>query len=123
MRIYRSNQKTVLELEENEFNLVAHLIIQCHHQVKDKMEKPLASELSEKIQRFLWTVPEIPKQTDTDMEFDRLKAQSARIINAKRNLFIGEPYKSPMKDHKRNTWRRLCKMQDQNIKEVAALFG
>lgn len=55
MIIYRHNHKDriVLELEENEFVLIAYLIEKSHHQFKDKIKEPLDSKLNEKVQEFI----------------------------------------------------------------------
>ncbi len=54
MIIYKHDFKdrTVLELEENELNLIAFLIEKSHQKHKDKLKEPLSSKMHEKIQAF-----------------------------------------------------------------------
>lgn len=58
-----------------------------------------------------------------ELEFDKLRAIAKRITNAKHYLFTGKPYTSDMKPNKYQTYRKLCKMGDKNMQQVAELFS
>ena len=55
MKIHHHKYKNriVLELEKHELILIAHLIEQCHDRLKDKMKKPLSSDIHKKLQEFI----------------------------------------------------------------------
>lgn len=58
-----------------------------------------------------------------EIQFDNLREIAKRIIDAKHYLFAGKPYASDMKANKEITFNKLCKMQDENIKQVGQLFS
>lgn len=62
------------------------------------------------------------KPEERELKFDKLRAIAKRITDAKHYLFEGNPYTSQMKPNKYQTYRKLCKMGDKNMKEVCELF-
>lgn len=59
---------------------------------------------------------------EKEIKFNELIAISKRIINAKNYLFTGNPYTTRLKPNKLKTFKKLCKMLDQNIKQVSELL-
>lgn len=62
------------------------------------------------------------KTEERELKFNNLIAIAKRINEAKHHLFTGNPYTSPMKPNKYQTYRKLCKIGDKNMKEVCKLF-
>lgn len=63
------------------------------------------------------------EKAERHSRFENLTNTSKRIINAKRNLFVGNPYTSKMKPGKEKTFAKLNEMQNSNIQEVSNLFN
>jgi len=55
--------------------------------------------------------------------FEHLCERSRRIINAKKYLFTGVPYKSKLKPNKYKTYDMLNKIQNIDINKMGKIFN